>query len=323
MHTTALKELKLLAPWAVEHWNDPRFGQGFKVARWVDGIQYSLHDPQDKVIFFRRSEEANLAAIGSNAVAIPERAAPPAGEMPGLPDHMLRFTSIAGREGEPYYTATQMRAYGQECARKAGAGVATAGAVPDPTPPDVRPDTVMAKPMPINALWDAIGVYCEAVIDDELAVCGIGDKVDPRMRIGAAKRLIDLIGDRTDHDSPVLPSNRLHKDAHLSPAVTQPVADERALAISYRECFDKHHPEVIAKLVNDQQAEINQLRAALKTAAPALEADVKDAERYREFFNAGLPICFLGKDYHSKTELDVAIDVARAALFQPAEGGKS
>lgn len=95
--------------------------------------------------------------------------------------------------------------------------------VPEPTPLDIPLDAVMAKHVPINALWDAIGVYCEAVIDDELAACGIGEKVDPRMRIGAAKRLIGLIGDRTDHDAPAYPANRLHKDAHRTPT---PPAEE-------------------------------------------------------------------------------------------------
>ncbi len=115
-------------------------------------------------------------------------------------------------------------------------------AQPEPTPSDVRPDTVMAKPMPVNALWDAIGVYCEAVIDDELAACGIGDKVDPRMRIGAAKRLIDLIGDRTDHDAPFYPANRLHEDAHRTPAVAQPVPAHYQAVLNalgdMLECFD-------------------------------------------------------------------------------------
>lgn len=34
----------------------------------------------------------------------------------------------------------------------------------------------------------------------------------------------------------------------------------------------------------------------------------KDTERYRKFINAGLPITYLGEDYHDKQSLDAAID---------------
>lgn len=44
----------------------------------------------------------------------------------------------------------------------------------------------------------------------------------------------------------------------------------------------------------------------------ALEAfgrqDSLDAERYRAFFSAGLPICFMGEEYRDKESLDAAID---------------
>ncbi|MBW9334540.1 hypothetical protein FEE59_13560 [Herbaspirillum sp. RU 5E] len=146
-----------------------------------------------------------------------------------------------------------------------------AGPVPEPTSPDIRPDTVMAKPMPVNALWGAIGVYCEAVIDDELAACGIGDKVDPRMRIGAAKRLIGLIGDRTDHDEPAYPANRLHKDAHRTPAVaqpvdgfkTQPTAEQVA---TVRERLEAAGLQKVAQPVADEREALKQALRDLRAA---------------------------------------------------------
>ncbi|WP_368649017.1 hypothetical protein ABRY95_00050 [Castellaniella ginsengisoli] len=64
-----------------------------------------------------------------------------------------------------------------------------------------------------------------------------------------------------------------------------------------------------------------QLFAALVAAQPTIKdsltvqpaQDREDAERYREFFAAGLPITFLGADYRDKPSLDAAIDAARAA----------
>lgn len=41
--------------------------------------------------------------------------------------------------------------------------------------------------------------------------------------------------------------------------------------------------------------------------------DREDAQRYRAFFDAGLPVTFLGEDYRDKSSLDAAIDAARAA----------
>lgn len=42
-------------------------------------------------------------------------------------------------------------------------------------------------------------------------------------------------------------------------------------------------------------------------------ADTRDAARYRAFFDAGLPITYLGVEYRSKTELDAAIDAIAAS----------
>jgi hypothetical protein len=36
-----------------------------------------------------------------------------------------------------------------------------------------------------------------------------------------------------------------------------------------------------------------------------------DAARYRAFFDAGLPITFMGVEYHAKADLDAAIDTER------------
>lgn len=176
----------------------------------------------------------------------------------------------------------------------------TRSPVPEPTPLDVRPDTVMAKPMPINALWDAIGVYCEAVIDDELAACGIGEKVDPRMRIGAAKRLIGLIGGRTDHDEPAYPANRLHKDAHRTPAVAQPVADEHQIIAAFLERTGQY-------VTNDASRKAA-IAEALEDIAKHVDAIAED-ERHTHC-TPGL----VGEFVELAAEIR-----SRAALCQPAE----
>lgn len=51
---------------------------------------------------------------------------------------------------------------------------------------------------------------------------------------------------------------------------------------------------------------------------PSYEAlrDAADARRYRAFFEAGLPITFMGQEYRSKDDLDRAID-AFVALQAP------
>lgn len=36
----------------------------------------------------------------------------------------------------------------------------------------------------------------------------------------------------------------------------------------------------------------------------------RDAERYRAFFDSGLPVCFMGQEFRSKEECDKAIDAA-------------
>jgi hypothetical protein len=49
---------------------------------------------------------------------------------------------------------------------------------------------------------------------------------------------------------------------------------------------------------------------ALRTALPLLASGRSDpdATRYRRFFDAGLPITFMGIEYHDKASLDAAID---------------
>lgn len=47
--------------------------------------------------------------------------------------------------------------------------------------------------------------------------------------------------------------------------------------------------------------------------------DARDGERYRCFFEAGLPITFLGCEYSTKRELDAAIDAALAST-RPSKG---
>lgn len=41
--------------------------------------------------------------------------------------------------------------------------------------------------------------------------------------------------------------------------------------------------------------------------------EAADARRYRAFFDAGLPITFMGVDHRTKSCLDAAIDAAIAA----------
>lgn len=63
-----------------------------------------------------------------------------------------------------------------------------------------------------------------------------------------------------------------------------------------------------------------QARAALDTLAAdnarlraELEEARRDAGRYNAFFDAGLPITFLGVEYRTKADLDAAIDAALGA----------
>lgn len=50
--------------------------------------------------------------------------------------------------------------------------------------------------------------------------------------------------------------------------------------------------------------EIAELRAKVESLAA-------DEDRYNAFISAGLPICFMGNDYHTKADLDAAIDAYR------------
>lgn len=61
------------------------------------------------------------------------------------------------------------------------------------------------------------------------------------------------------------------------------------------------HNEITAAM----EAEIAELRAKVESLAA-------DAGRYKAFFSAGLPICFMGNDYNNKADLDAAIDAYRA-----------
>jgi len=65
-------------------------------------------------------------------------------------------------------------------------------------------------------------------------------------------------------------------------------------------------------------------RAIVAHAPPAQQAvsltdDARDGERYRAFFDAGLPVTFLGVEYRDKASLDAAID---AALQSHPEGSR-
>ena len=65
------------------------------------------------------------------------------------------------------------------------------------------------------------------------------------------------------------------------------------------DCYtDAQLEQYAADRVRELQAQVEGLRA--------------DAERYNAFFDAGLPITFLGESYETKQELDAAIDSARA-----------
>ena len=46
------------------------------------------------------------------------------------------------------------------------------------------------------------------------------------------------------------------------------------------------------------------------SAGDELTEDAQDGARYRAFFDAGLPITFLGEDHETKESLDAAIDAA-------------
>ena len=56
----------------------------------------------------------------------------------------------------------------------------------------------------------------------------------------------------------------------------------------------------------------NDERAALyaEIQQMGIEQDADDARRYRRLCESGLPLCFEGREYQSKAELDAAIDGA-------------
>jgi hypothetical protein len=74
----------------------------------------------------------------------------------------------------------------------------------------VPTDTRQLGNLSVNDLWDAIGVYCDTVIDYELGNCGIGERISYPTFIAAAKRLESKIGKRTDLDK-ITPTTRLYK----------------------------------------------------------------------------------------------------------------
>lgn len=69
-----------------------------------------------------------------------------------------------------------------------------------------------------------------------------------------------------------------------------------------------------AKVASDRIQELGRFTKAQRGEIEGLRAD---AQRYNAFFDAGLPITFLGQPYYTKADLDEAIDSARAGR----EGG--
>lgn len=64
-----------------------------------------------------------------------------------------------------------------------------------------------------------------------------------------------------------------------------------------------------AKVASDRIQELGRFTKAQRGEIEGLRAD---AQRYNAFFDAGLPITFLGQPYYTKADLDEAIDSARA-----------
>lgn len=72
--------------------------------------------------------------------------------------------------------------------------------------------------------------------------------------------------------------------------------------------FDpQHYVQKVAML----QDHIRMVEADNKRLRRLVEAEHKDAERYRTFCTAGWPICFLGTEYRDKAALDAAIDATQ------------
>jgi hypothetical protein len=66
-----------------------------------------------------------------------------------------------------------------------------------------------------------------------------------------------------------------------------------------------------AGLIADTHAEVATVWNRRATPAEGAQSqDAQDARRYRAFFESGLPVCFRGDEFYSKTECDSAIDAA-------------
>lgn len=93
----------------------------------------------------------------------------------------------------------------------------------------------------------------------------------------------------------------------------------------YRDGWN-HCYEVAQARIAELQAQVEQLRTEAKVASDRIQelgrftkaqrGEIEglraDAQRYNAFFDAGLPITFLGQPYYTKADLDEAIDSARA-----------
>lgn len=77
----------------------------------------------------------------------------------------------------------------------------------------------------------------------------------------------------------------------------------RAIGLAFQAARYESLTGALEKL-KDAQALLFRLRDMAASGA-------KDAARYRSFFDAGLPITFLGVDYRTKEELDAAIDATK------------
>ncbi|REG57742.1 hypothetical protein B0G80_0372 [Paraburkholderia sp. BL6669N2] len=94
---------------------------------------------------------------------------------------------------------------------------------------------------------------------------------------------------------------------------------DRAASTQATATLTDEHAETLYRLARMTDftgwvAEFRQSAAPLPRASEPVEGEAvtQDAERYRAFFDAGLPICFCGAEYHDKASLDAAIDAARA-----------
>jgi hypothetical protein len=121
--------------------------------------------------------------------------------------------------------------------------------------------------------------------------------------------------------SPDETGKEVWSDGYLELAYAAPVAQEPVGEVFTLEPLDGSGDVRSHALLTKPLPAGTQLFAALVAAQPTIKdsltvqpaQDREDAERYREFFAAGLPITFLGADYRDKPSLDAAIDAARAA----------